>query len=147
MITVGTRLRVSDYARIVKNVLNENRHETIELLGFEEQGLSKLTQVVNVLTSWGYATVVKIKTRPDPSLKIIVKRTADFQDKFDAFNAALAARREERRKKAEAERGEKAETKATEEPAPATAAAETATAETAPAEAVKEEEKPADAQI
>lgn len=67
-------------------------------MGYEESGMAKLTQVTNVLTSWGYATVTKIKTRPDPGLKIIIKRTADFQAKYDAFAAVLAERREQRLK-------------------------------------------------
>ena len=47
--------------------------------------MAKLTQVVNVLSTWGYITVVRIKTRPDPALKIVVKRTSDFQKNFDEF--------------------------------------------------------------
>jgi hypothetical protein len=91
---------MTDYVRIIKNALNVNKHETFELFGYEETGMAKLTQCVNVLTSWGYATVTKIKTRPDPSLKIVVKRTSDFQAKYDSFAAALAAKREERLKEA-----------------------------------------------
>ena len=41
--------------------------------------------MVNVLSTWGYITVVRIKTRPDPALKIVVKRTSDFQKNFDEF--------------------------------------------------------------
>ena len=92
------------YVRIVKNILNENKHETLELMGYRDSGMAKLTQVVNVLTSWGYVAVSKIKTRPDPALKIIIRRTEDFQEKFDAFAKVLTEKREERlRLKAEAD--------------------------------------------
>ena len=64
--------------------------------GFGDIGMSKLTQVVNVLTNWGYVQVVKIKTTVDPALKIQVKRTPEFQEKYDAFAKALEERREER---------------------------------------------------
>ena len=60
--------------------------------------MAKLTQVVNVLSTWGYICVVRIKTRPDFGLKIIVKRSADFQKNYDEFNAQLQQRREERDK-------------------------------------------------
>ena len=46
--------------------------------GYRDTGMAKLTQVVNVLTSWGYVSVSRIKTRPDPALKIVIKRTNDF---------------------------------------------------------------------
>ena len=96
------------YVRIVKNILNENKHENLELLGYRDNGMAKLTQVVNVLTSWGYVNVVKIKTRPDPALKIIVRRAADFQEKFDAFAKVLELKRLERQKaKAEEQDKEK----------------------------------------
>ena len=92
------------YVRIVKSILNENKHETLELMGYRDTGMAKLTQVVNVLTSWGYVSVSKIKTRPDPALKIVIKRTDDFQEKFDAFAKILSDKREERlRLKAETE--------------------------------------------
>ena len=92
------------YVRIVKNILNENKHETLELVGYRDSGMAKLTQVVNVLTSWGYVAVNKIKTRPDPALKIIIRRTDDFQEKFDAFAKVLSEKREERlRLKAESD--------------------------------------------
>ena len=64
--------------------------------GFGDIGMSKLTQVVNVLTNWGYVQVVKIKTTVDPALKIQVKRTPEFQEKYDAFAQALQERRDER---------------------------------------------------
>ena len=60
--------------------------------------MAKLTQVVNVLSTWGYICVVRIKTRPDFGLKINVKRSADFQKNYDEFNAQLQQRREERDK-------------------------------------------------
>jgi len=40
--------------------------------------MSRLTQCVNVLATWGYITVMRIKTRPEPALTITVKRTNDF---------------------------------------------------------------------
>ena len=49
----------------------------------------KLTQVVNVLSNWGYISVVKIKTKSPTSLMIAVKRTPEFQDKFDTFAAEM----------------------------------------------------------
>lgn len=58
------------YVAIVKNVFAQDRHEVLELHGFGDIGMSKLTQVVNVLTNWGYVQVVKIKTTVDPALKI-----------------------------------------------------------------------------
>ena len=64
--------------------------------------------MVNVLTSWGYVSVSKIKTRPDPALKIVIQRTPDFQEKFDAFAKILSDKRDERlRLKAEREAQEK----------------------------------------
>ena len=79
------RLPTNQYVRIVKNVLNLDKHETLILQGFRPEGMAKLTQVVNVLSTWGYITVVRIKSRPDPGLKITVKRTAEFQKNFDDF--------------------------------------------------------------
>ena len=58
--------------------------------------MAKLTQVVNVLSTWNYISVVRIKTKPDNGLKIVVKRTADFQKHFDDFAQVLQQRREER---------------------------------------------------
>ena len=66
-------------------MLNQGRHESLELLGYRDTGMAKLTQVVNVLSTWGYICVTRIKTRPDPALKITVKRTADFQKNYDDF--------------------------------------------------------------
>lgn len=64
--------------------------------------------MVNVLTSWGYVNVQKIKTRPDPFLKIVVKRTPDFQEKFDTFAKALEEKRQERIRIKEEEEATKA---------------------------------------
>ncbi len=58
--------------------------------------MAKLTQVVNMLSSWGYVSVVKIKTKSEPSLKITVKRADDFQKHFDSFAEKLQERREQR---------------------------------------------------
>ena len=60
--------------------------------------MAKLTQVVNVLSNWGYISVIRIKTRPDPCLKIVVKKTAEFQKNFDEFAVQLQKRRDERDK-------------------------------------------------
>jgi len=66
--------------------------------------MDRLTQVVNVLSNWGYISVIRIKTQPVPCLKITVKRSTDFQEKFDEFAATLQVKREERdRLKAEKE--------------------------------------------
>ena len=101
--------------------------------GFGDIGMSKLTQVVNVLTNWGYVQVVKIKTTVDPALKIQIKRTAEFQEKYDSFAKALEERREERnRLKEEAEKAA-AQEESKEETAPGTEAEPTAKA-TPPAE-------------
>jgi len=78
VITIGYRLPVPQYVRIIKNVLNSARHEELELHGFGTQGMAKLTQVVNVLSTWGYISVVKIKTRSEPALKITIKKAVDF---------------------------------------------------------------------
>ena len=43
MLVIGVRLPVPQYVRITKNILNANKHETIELHGFGEQGMAKLT--------------------------------------------------------------------------------------------------------
>ena len=69
-----------------------------------------MTQVVNVLSTWGYINVVKIKTKSEPALKITVKPSADFQKNFDSFNEELQRRREERdRKRAEEKQAREAE--------------------------------------
>ena len=83
--TIGTRLHIVQYVRIVKNVLNLDKHDELELHGYYQGGMARLTQVVNILSTWGYIHVIKIKTRSDPGLKIVVKRTADFQSLYDAF--------------------------------------------------------------
>ena len=99
------------YVRIVKNVLNLDKHDEIELHGYGQGGMARLTQVVNILSTWGYIHVVKIKTRSEPGLKIVVKRTADFQQHYDAFALKTQEKREERdrlraEKKAEQEANE-----------------------------------------
>ena len=107
----------------------------LELHGFGDIGMSKLTQVVNVLTNWGYVQVVKIKTTVDPALKIQIKRTSEFQEKYDSFAKALEERREERnRLKEEAAKAEAAtQEESKEEKAPGTEAESEAKA-TPPAE-------------
>jgi hypothetical protein len=121
-------------------VLNVNKHETLDLQGFGHTGMAKLTQVINILSTWGYIAVSKIKTRPDPCLKITVKRSDDFQKKFDDFAKVLEERREERarlqeQKKAEAEEAKAADSAkaATDEADAAKAATEEADAEAIPA--------------
>lgn len=96
MLTIGARLPTNQYVRIVKNVLNLDKHETLVLQGFRSEGMAKLAQVVNVLSTWGYISVVRIKTKSDPGLKIVVKKSADFQKNFDEFAAQLQQRRDER---------------------------------------------------
>lgn len=134
MITIGYRLPVPQYVRIIKNVLNSARHEELELHGYGTSGMAKLTQVVNVLSTWGYISVVKIKTRSEPALKITIKKAADFQKNFDEFAAVLQKRRDER-EQLRLEKKEAAEA----------AAADAATAEAAAA-ADKAESTPADAE-
>jgi len=150
------------YVRIVKNVLNLDKHEEIELHGYGQGGMARLTQVVNILSTWGYINVVKIKTRSDPGLKIVVKRTAEFQQRFDEFALKIQERREERDRQraeekakkeaaaseakpeaeAEAEAGADAEPKAeAEAEADATTAAASSTDEPAKAATEEEEQK------
>ena len=129
---MGTRLKVSQYVRIIKEILNENKHETLELNAYRDGSMAMLTQVVNVLTSWGYCAVHKIKTRPDPFLKIAIKRTSDFQEKYDAFAKALQERRLERQMQRDAEQSEQKETKD-----------EAASDEKAPEQEKKEDDKEA----
>ena len=69
---------VNQYIRITKNVLNANRHEEVELHSYGEVGMAKLTQVVNVLSTWGYIQVKRIKVLMDPGLKICIQRTPEF---------------------------------------------------------------------
>lgn len=74
--------------------------------------MARLTQVVNVLSTWNYIQVVRIKSRPDPGLKITIKRSSEFQKNFDDFNSQLLQKREERdRLKAEKAEAAKEETK------------------------------------
>lgn len=121
------------YVAIVKNVFAQDRHEVLELHGFGDIGMSKLTQVVNVLTNWGYVQVVKIKTTVDPALKIQVKRTPEFQEKYDAFAKALEERREERTRLKEEEAAKAAAAREESKSAPETEAKSDAKA-TAPEE-------------
>ena len=71
-----------------------------------------------MLSTWGYISVVKIKTRADPALKITIKKSSEFQKHFDDFALILQQRREERdRLKAEKAATKAAEAKAAEEEA------------------------------
>ena len=134
ILTIGRRLQMTRYVAIVKNVFAQDRHEVLELHGFGDIGMSKLTQVVNVLTNWGYVQVVKIKTTVDPALKIQLKRTADFQEKYDTFAKALEERRDERNRLKEEEAAKAdAQEESKEEQAPETEAGSDAK-ETPPAE-------------
>ena len=109
-------------------MLNSARHEELELHGYGTSGMAKLTQVVNVLSTWGYISVVKIKTRSEPALKITIKKAADFQKNFDEFAAVLQKRRDEREQL-------KLEKKEAAEAAAADAAAAADKAESTPADA------------
>ena len=114
ILTIGRRLQMTRYVAIVKNVFAQDRHDVLELHGFGDIGMSKLTQVVNVLTNWDYVHVVKIKTTVDPALKIQIKKTSVFQEKYDAFAQSLQERREERAKaKEEAAQAEASKAEAT----------------------------------
>mmetsp|Transcript_7360 Transcript_7360/g.10421 ORF Transcript_7360/g.10421 Transcript_7360/m.10421 type:complete len:164 (-) Transcript_7360:181-672(-) len=134
------RLHLVRYVHIVKSVLNLDKHEEIELHGYGQGGMARLTQVVNILSNWGYIHVLKIKTRSDPGLKIVVKRTTDFQKNFDDFALKLQEKREERerlRAEKKAEEGTtraEAETEATTTKIEAEADAEAAAAVKADAE-------------
>lgn len=88
---------------MIKSLLNENKHQDFELQGYQAAGMSHLTRVVNVLTEWGYCQLVKIRTNPAPCLKITIKRTEDFQEKFDDFAKIIEAKRAEYHAKKEAE--------------------------------------------
>ena len=54
VLTIGTRLPVNAYVRLVKYVLNTDKHETLELWGYRDGSMARLTEVVNVLTRWNY---------------------------------------------------------------------------------------------
>ena len=54
VLTIGTRLPVNAYVRLVKYVLNTDKHETLELWGYRDGSMAHLTEVVNVLTRWNY---------------------------------------------------------------------------------------------
>ena len=110
VLTIGTRLDVRVYVKMIKALLNENKHQDFQLLGYQAAGMSHLTRVVNILTEWGYVQLVKIRTNPAPCLKITIKRTDDFQEKFDDFAKIIDAKRAEYLAKKEAE--EKAATEA-----------------------------------
>ena len=148
MLTIGTRLPVNAYVRLVKYVLNTDKHETLELWGYRDGSMARLTEVVNVLTRWNYVQVIRIKTRSDPALKIVVKPTTDFKKNFDEFALQLQQRREERDRlraekdaeKATQEEESKDQSTAAETEAGATSAAATETT-TEPVAAEAEEEQ------
>lgn len=110
VLTIGTRLDVRVYVKMIKALLNENKHQDFQLLGYQASGMSHLTRVVNILTEWGYVQLVKIRTNPAPCLKITIKRTENFQEKFDDFAKIIDAKRAEYLAKKGAE--EKAATEA-----------------------------------
>ena len=133
ILTIGRRLQMTRYVAIVKNVFAQDRHEVLELHGFGDIGMSKLTQVINVLTNWDYVHVVKIKTTVDPALKIQIKKTSVFQEKYDAFAQSLQERREERAKaKEEAAQAEASKAEATKAESTKAEAQEESKGESAP---------------
>ena len=138
--TIGRRLQMTRYVAIVKNVFAQDRHEVLELHGFGDTGMSKLTQVVNVLTTWDYVHVVRIKTTVDPALKIQIKKTPVFQEKYDAFAKSLQERREERARAKEEAEANKAEADKAE--APKAEAQEESKGDSAPTSEAKPAGKP-----
>ena len=43
VITIGMRLNMFHYVRIIKNVLNSDKHESLILQGFRQEGMARLT--------------------------------------------------------------------------------------------------------
>lgn len=83
---------------MIKSLFNKNLHEVIELRGFGDKGIVKLTNVMRSLINYRYCEVVRIKTGTAPGavLKVSFKKTADFQTSYDAFNVLMTQRREAR---------------------------------------------------
>ena len=117
LVLVGEKNKPGFYARLVKNLFAQNKYEQIEIQGRGESGILRVSQVVSILTRWGYCELVKIKTAPSPSLKVCLKKTADFDDIHADFQKQLEERALERRTKAEAEKATEEAEKATEEAA------------------------------
>ena len=106
--TIGKQ-RDTFYLNLVKNLFNKNLHETIELHGYGDKGIVKLTNVMRALINYRYCEIVRIKTGTAPGavLKISFKKSADFQTLYDAFALQMVQRREAR----EAEEAAKKEAK------------------------------------
>jgi len=75
------------YMNIIKGLLAKNKHEVIELHGFGDRSIVRLTIVMRLLTNYKYCDIVRIKTGtvPVPVLKVSFKKGANFQASFDEY--------------------------------------------------------------
>ena len=95
IILVGQR-KHPFYAKLVKDLFAQKKHEMIELHGLGDEAIEKTAAAVSILTRHGYCEVVRIKTGPSPSLRISLKPTDKFQEKYDAFQDEVELRKLER---------------------------------------------------
>ena len=84
------------YLNFVKSILAYKKHESVELHGMGNEGNVKVTHVANALTKWGYVTITNISThhKLGSSLRVIIKKTQDFQKLFDEHDVQAKERRE-----------------------------------------------------
>ena len=92
IILVGQR-KHPFYAKLVKDLFAQKKHEMIELHGLGDEAIEKTAAAVSILTRHGYCEVVRIKTGPSPSLRISLKPTEKFQEKYDAFQEEVETRK------------------------------------------------------
>ena len=99
---------------IVKGLMNNNSHEVIELHGWGDKCIQRLTVVMRLLLNYKYCEIVRIKTgtEPAPVLKVSFKKSATFQASFDEYQQVMERRKQER----ETERKEKAAAKKSDSP-------------------------------
>lgn len=101
---------------MIKNLFNKNAHEVIELHGFGDKCIVKLTNVMRALVNYRYCEIVRIKTgvAPGAVLKVSFKKLADFQTSYDAFNVLMTQRREAREAEEAVKKLQQAEAQASE---------------------------------
>lgn len=94
------------YLNLVKGLMNNNAHEVIELHGFGDKSIQKLTIVMRLLLTYKYCDIVRIKTgtMPAPVLKVSFKKGPDFQVSFDEYQKVNLERKAEREQAAAAKR-------------------------------------------
>jgi len=82
----------------VKGLFKDNLHEVVELHGFGDRNIVRLTAVMRSLVNYKYCEVVRIRTgtEPAPVLKVSLKKGADFQASYDAHQEFIRKRQEER---------------------------------------------------